>query len=176
MPHASPDRINQAKQAMAQGQQLSSEHKQLFEKVKRGEVEEVARMVRDFNIDVTVVIDEKDKFCQTPIFAAATISNHEQSFRMIKLLSEMGVNPCTDDALKQTPIFYACREGNNTVVQFLVEEAKDNVNRQDKYGQTPIYYAVREGHIRTAQLLIDLGALIDQADSKNQRPIFYAIT
>ena len=35
---------------------------------------------------------------------------------------------------------------------------------------------MREGHIRTAQLLIDLGALIDQTDSKNQRPIFYAIT
>lgn len=61
-------------------------------------------------------------------------------------------------------------------MQYLIEEGKDNVNRQDKYGQTPIYYAVREGHIATTQLLIDLGALIDQSDSKNQRPIYYAIT
>jgi len=34
---------------------------------------------------------------------------------------------------------------------------------------------VREGHVAAAQLLIDSGALIDQTDTKNQRPIFYAI-
>ena len=133
-------------------------------------------MVREYNIDISIVFDVKDKFCQTPIFTAATIPNHELSFRMIKVLAEMGVSPCTDDTLKQTPLFYACRDGNNLAVQYLIEEGKDNVNRQDKYGQTPIYYAVREGHIATTQLLIDLGALIDQSDSKNQRPIYYAIT
>ena len=53
---------------------------------------------------------------------------------MIKVLTEMGISPLTDDSLKQTPIFYASREGNNLAVQFFVEEWKDNVNRQDRYG------------------------------------------
>ena len=83
------------------------------------------------------------------------------AFKMIKVLTEMGISPLTDDSLKQTPLFYASREGNNLAVQFFIEEWKDNVNRQDRYGQTPIYYAIREGHVRTTQLLIDLGALID---------------
>lgn len=34
---------------------------------------------------------------------------------------------------------------------------------------------MREGHIRTTQLLIDNGAIFDHADTKNQRPIYYAI-
>ena len=58
---------------MASGQPLSSLHKNLFEKVKRGEVEDVIKMVRDYNIDPSVVIDEKDKFCQTPLFSACII-------------------------------------------------------------------------------------------------------
>ena len=38
-----------------------------------------------------------------------------------------------------------------------------------------MYYAVREGHIKTVQQLIDLGANFDISDTKNQRPLYYAI-
>lgn len=34
---------------------------------------------------------------------------------------------------------------------------------------------MREGHIRTIKQLISMGALFDHADTKHQRPIFYAI-
>ena len=77
------------------------------------------------------------------------------------MLAEMGVEGVKEDSLKQTPIFYACREGNNAAIQYLVDVCKDYVNRQDKYGQTPVYYAAREGHIGTIKLLIELGADID---------------
>lgn len=109
------------------------------------------------------------------MFSACIVPDHEKAFKMIKVLAEMGSDPVQPDVLKQTPLFYACREGNLEVISYLINERKDNVNRQDKYGQTPIYYAVREGHIRTTQHLIDLGAEFDHADTKNQRPIYYAI-
>lgn len=101
--------------------------------------------------------------------------NHDVAFRMIKTLMELGIEATKEDALRQTPLFYACREGNMQAISHLVKEGRDNVNRQDKYGQTPIYYAVREGHIRTTQLLIELGADFDHADTKQQRPLYYAV-
>ena len=86
---------------------------------------------------------------------------------MIKMLTDLGVDGAKEDSLKQTPIFYACREGNNEAIRYLVDGCKDYVNRQDKYGQTCVYYAAREGHVSTIKLLIDLGADIDHADTKN---------
>lgn len=94
---------------------------------------------------------------------------------MIQLLVQMGADPVREDSLKQTPLFYACREGNTKAIAFLISDGRDNINRQDKYGQTPIYYCIREGHIHTTQQLIDLGAMFDHCDTKNQRPVFYAI-
>ena len=48
---------------------------------------------------------------------------------MIKVLAEMGSDPIQPDVLKQTPLFYACREGNTEAINFLISERKDNVNR-----------------------------------------------
>ena len=149
-------------------------HKQLFDKVRGGDVDDVVRMVREFNIDVSSVVDEAKNFHQHLVFTACVIKDVETSLKMIKVLIELGVDPKKEDSLKQTPIFYASREGLNEVISFLVEKGIE-VNRQDKYGQTPIYYAVREGHIKTVQQLLGLGADSDIVDSKNQRPIYYAI-
>jgi len=38
-----------------------------------------------------------------------------------------------------------------------------------------LYYTVREVLLKTVQLMIDLEANFDIADTKNQRPIYYAI-
>ena len=123
-------------------------HKQLFDKVRGGDVDDVVRMVREFNIDVSSVVGEAKNFHQHLVFTACVIKDVETSLKMIKVLIELGVDPKKEDSLKQTPIFYASREGLNEVISFLVEKGIE-VNRQDKYGQTPIYYAVREGHIKT---------------------------
>lgn len=122
------------------------------------------RTVRESGIDMRSLKDEAKNFEQTPIFSACVIHDPEQAFKMIQLLTDMGVDPKQQDMLKQTPLFYASREGNNKVVQFFINGG-DDVNRQDKYGQTPIYYAVREGHIKTTQILIDHGAQFDIADN-----------
>ena len=143
--------------------------------MRKNQVDEVVRLIRDSAIDVAVLLDEPKNFSQTPIFAASVIPDGpEAAFKMIKVLTELGVDPTREDTLKQTPLFYLCREGNAPAIDFLLARG-DNVSRQDRYGQTPIYYAVREGHIRTAQQLIEKGAAFDHADTKNQRPIYYAI-
>ena len=91
-------------------------------------------MVRESNIDMTNIQDEPKNFSQTPIFTACIIPNHELAFKMIKVLVELGIDPTKEDALKQTPLFYAAREGNSKAIQYFCNERGDSVNRQDKYG------------------------------------------
>lgn len=85
---------------------------------------------------------------------------------MMQVLVQMGVDPKKEDSLKQTPLFYVAREGNNLAIQFLCAEQKVDVDKPDKYGQTALYYAVREGHIDTVKQMISLGANCDHADLK----------
>ena len=47
---------------MQQMGQQSVLHRTLFDKVKKGEVDEIIRMVRAHNIDVSTVIDEAKNF------------------------------------------------------------------------------------------------------------------
>ena len=142
-------------------------HKTLFDKVRHGEVNEVNRMITEMQIDVKNVVDELKNFSQTLLFQACVIRDPSQAFRMVQMLSAHGVDAKKEDTLKQTPLFYAARQGNQDIVTFLCKEGGDQVNRQDKYGQTPIYYAVREGHIKIVQLLIEFGAEFDITDSKD---------
>ena len=128
-------------------------------------------------MDISTVLDEATRFAQTPIFTACVLKepNPDTSLRMIKMLVSLGVDPKREDTLKQSPLFYACREGLSSVIDFLLTEGGNQVNRQDKYGQTPIYYAVREGRVDIVRQLIGYGADYDICDTKNQRPIYYAI-
>lgn len=142
--------------------------------VKNGEVDKLIKVVRETGIDMANLLDEPKNFAQTPAFFAATISNHELSLKMVQVLVDMGVNPIKEDLLKQTPLFYAAREGNTLVAQVLINKGI-NVNHQDKYGQTAIYYCVREGQIKMTQMLIDHGGQHDLPDQQNKRPIYYAI-
>ena len=48
---------------------------------------------------------------------------------MISVLVEMGIDPVKEDSLKQTPLFYAAREGNAKVIEFLCSQKGDIVNR-----------------------------------------------
>ena len=108
---------------------ISPLHKVIFDKVKRGEVDEVIRLVRDSSIDVKQVLDEPKNFSQTPIFHACIFPDKDHAFKMLKVLIELGMDPIKEDSLKQTPIFYASREGNSQAIDFLVNQAGDYVNR-----------------------------------------------
>ena len=48
---------------------------------------------------------------------------------MINVLVELGIDAVREDSLKQTPLFYAAREGNAKVIDFLCAQKGDIVNR-----------------------------------------------
>ena len=76
-----------------------------------------------------LVLDEPKNFSQTPIFHACIIPDKDLAFKMIKVLIELGMDPIKEDSLKQTPIFYASREGNTEAIDFLCNQCGDSVNR-----------------------------------------------
>ena len=95
---------------------LNPLHKTLFDKVKKGDIEDVRRLVNETGIDLRSVLDEPKNFSQTLIFSACVVPDHAKAIKMIKMLTEMGADGAKEDSLKQSPIFYACREGNNEAI------------------------------------------------------------
>ena len=107
--------------------------KQLYDKVKKGDVEDVVQMVREYGLDIANILDEAKNFSQTPNFSACVVKGEENSLKMVEVLINLGCDPNKEDDLKQIPLFYAAREGFNKVVNLLISHGAD-VNRSDKYG------------------------------------------
>lgn len=57
-----------------------------------------------------------------------------------------GVSLTAKDALKQTALFYASRDGKFKILNLLIDHGC-KANERDQYGQTPIYYASRDNKL-----------------------------
>ena len=79
------------------------------------------------------------------------------------MLIESGVDLFQKDNLKQTPLFYACRDGKPKLVQFLVEQGLP-VSDLDTYGQNAFFYAVNLGHLDVCKLMKSYGSDHDHVD------------
>ena len=69
----------------------------------------------------------------TTRLSACVVKGEENSLKMVEVLISLGCDPNREDDLKQIPLFYASREGNNKVINLLISHGAD-VNRSDKYG------------------------------------------
>jgi len=63
---------------------------------------------------------------------------------MMQLMVQLGVDMLKKDNLKQSPLYYAAKNGYLKLLQILIENGL-NVNDIDTYGQNAIYYAVNAG-------------------------------
>ena len=83
---------------------------------------------------------------------------------MIQILVQNGIKIASSiDSLKQTPLYYAVREGHEQVIRMLVQGGL-NVNHLDCYGQNPIYYCISSGNVPITRLLVSYGADPDVVD------------
>jgi len=106
-------------------------------------------------------------------FVAARPRRLGGALALTRRLHRLGVGLDAPDAVGQTPIFFAAREGNVDCIEYLARD-KCDVDRQDRHGQTPMFYAAREGRPDAVRLLRRLGAGADVADRRGQTPLFYA--
>ena len=77
------------------------------------------------------------------------------------------------DALGQTPLSLAAREGIKSVVENLLERGAEIESRDDE-GQTPLFWATRKGHGAVVSSLLDKGAEIESRDNKGRTPLLWA--
>jgi ankyrin repeat protein len=145
----------------------------ILNSIEEGDLTKIQANLEKYSIDIKALKDPvKD---QNAFFMAALIKDDSQALEIFKYLKSKEVNPGLKDILKQTCLYYTCREGKNLCSKYLVEECGLNVNEIDIYGQTPIYYCVRDNKIETVKLMIELGTNINIEDEYGQNCLFYAI-
>ncbi|CAE8611301.1 unnamed protein product [Polarella glacialis] len=110
---------------------------------------------------------------QNLMFFAAARKQTEGASQIARKLADIGVDATCSDGMKQTPLFYAAKEGNEDCASFLIERRCD-VNHIDKNGQTAIFYSVREGHNEMIKVLISMKASMDVQDNQGKTPLAFA--
>lgn len=81
--------------------------------------------------------EEADTLSSTPLVITAVLRNKTD---ILKLLLDFRSNPNVQNATGQTPLMLAIKEGNNEMIELLIQRGAD-VNKQDIYGRTAYSYA-----------------------------------
>lgn len=113
---------------------------------------------------------------QNLVFFATTRPAKEKNDRrlLIELLVEThGLDAAAVDALEQTPLFYAAREGDVEACKYLIAQGCE-ADHVDSNRQTPIFYAAKSGVRECVEFLLASRCEADRTDMNKQSPLFYA--
>lgn len=108
---------------------------------------------------------------QTLLHQAA--QNEQHAFEVAQLLVKLGLKATDVDKHKQTSIFYAARDGNAQLCEFLLQHGC-MVNHMDTGLQTAIFYSARNGHMAATDVFLKRGANLELKDKRGFTPIFWA--
>lgn len=106
-------------------------------------------------------------------FTAARNQQLGDAGKIARRLADLGVPTNSVDTLRQTPLFFAAREGNTECATFLIH-SRCEVNHRDIDGQTALFYAFRSGQIECVHQLVQCKADIDVKDNKQRSAISFA--
>jgi ankyrin repeat protein len=105
----------------------------LIEAVKSGDLQKFNLECSNYHVELRDILSDPATFSQNLLFAATAIQNEDTAIHFMTLLIESGVDLFQKDNLKQTPLFYAARDGKIKLVQFFVEQGI-KVSEIDTYG------------------------------------------
>jgi ankyrin repeat protein len=114
--------------------------KVLFDIVESGNVEQLKERASQMQVALNELYDMP--YYQNAVFRAVIIKNEQKALDMVQYLFKEGCQIDYVDFLKQTPLYYAAREGKCRLIKFLVDHGCE-VNHMDTYGQTPLFYIAR---------------------------------
>ena len=108
----------------------------------------------------------------TPLLYASYIGNPQ----IVSALLEANCNiRARDDIDGATAIHIAAGNGNNEVINLLLNKDKTLINAVDNNGaDTPLHWAIMKNFDSTAELLLSQGASPTQKNSSEQTPLHYA--
>ncbi|CAD8068392.1 unnamed protein product [Paramecium sonneborni] len=162
---------NQQKLTQEQQQQIYEEFKTIL---KGQEYEKVLNYLQQYkDMDLVNIVDSNSK--QICTYIVVQFDNEGLALKFLSLLTDFRVNLNFKDSLKQSILFYICRDGKLKLLDFLLSQNAININDQDQYGQTPLFYAARENKIDIVTRLVQVGANVNLVDTlSNQTALFYS--
>jgi len=92
---------------------------------------------------------------------------------IIKCLIKYGVDVNKSNEYGKTPLFYACKKGNESKVKYLVEQGAD-INKEGEYNETPLFTACKNGNESIVKYLVEHGADINKKGRSGKTPLFTA--
>lgn len=116
----------------SQNYQLQNIVNNVIALIKKGDIDQVVTEINRSGVDPSQLVDEPN-FKQHLIFSATIIPDDALATKMADVLKNLGVNPAQADSLRQTPLYYAAREGKNQLCEYLIEHGC-SVNHIDTYG------------------------------------------
>jgi ankyrin repeat protein len=169
-----------------------------------------AKVLLDFKADINVQTSDG----ATSLFFAAVLGHRDYCEALLKRGARLDVySACAlgktaegvallkadpklaktrDSRLQRTPLFWAARSGDATLVKLLLEQGAEvnlyaapysepgNVvagpsiwdrNSTGKTGETPLHLAAGEGHVEASRLLLDQGADVNAGDESGRTPL-----
>ncbi|CAD8144945.1 unnamed protein product [Paramecium octaurelia] len=137
-------------------------------------IEKVKQILNKYQAEVDLVNRIDPQTRQISTFIAIQGSDEEVSLQLLRLLCELGANVNYKDNLKQSILFYVCRDGKTKLFDYLISQGI-NISDPDSYGQTPLFYASRENRVDIIQKFIRLGVDVAHLDTLScQTALFYA--
>ncbi|CAD8135075.1 unnamed protein product [Paramecium pentaurelia] len=137
-------------------------------------IEKVKQILTTYQKDIDLVNRIDPQTRQISTFIAIQGSDEDIALQLLKYLCELGANINYKDNLKQSILFYICRDGRTKLFDFLISQGI-NISDTDSYGQTPLFYASRENRIDIISKFIKLGIDVAHLDTLScQTALFYA--
>ena len=128
-----------------------------IEVVKLGDFERFMDECKKYQIELRNVKSDPSNFSQNLIFTVVNLNDEEVALKIIIELIESGVDLFEKDTLKQTPLFYAARDGKCKLVKFFCDQGIQ-VNDLDGHSQSAIFYAASSGQLEACKVLFKYGA------------------
>ncbi|KAK2597702.1 hypothetical protein N8I77_012469 [Diaporthe amygdali] len=115
-------------------------------------------------------INRKDHHGETPLHWACKSKAPKE---LIEFLLDHGAELKAKDKEQQTPLYEACRVGNEAVARLLLEKKAD-IHDKDFKGDTALHAAVFSGDESLVKLLVQQGAQIDARNESLRTPLMLA--
>ncbi|KAI5073620.1 hypothetical protein GOP47_0011633 [Adiantum capillus-veneris] len=124
------------------GSARHDEEHQLYEAIKRGDIDNVRRAL-ELTKSVNYSVNQGYLYQKTsPLQIAAYLGNVD----VLTLLLEMGAESNARNAYGQTPLMFACKGGNALCVEQLLHHSADALAFEAVSGRTCLHIACRQGH------------------------------
>jgi ankyrin repeat protein len=128
-------------------------------------------------IDHGAQIETVDVDGRTALSHAA--SNRYGGSGIVRTLLGKGARANAADKEGRIPASYAAASRNLTALKALLKANPSDINSVDLHGRSLLSFAAEsyyDDNVNTVELLLEGGALIDIADDKGRKPLFYAIS